>query len=657
MATRLYFAPAAPILTPSGVDSNWNAYFSLSACKKTLSRVQGQGGYVSASCPESSTTNPYNYMGAPYLSETLAAQSVSGTVTLVVEGQESEAAANAYVAVMLYVIKSDGTSRGTLLSFTVDGTELGVSPGTNRVVLDGTSLSSVSASAGDRICMELGFQYKNSKSTVYTGSYNQKNLYSTDKAKSDGAATYWNAWLEFSADLTFQDPAHTLSTADGYAFGGGTVELLFKTNNPEGDSLEYHVQIDQANTFDSFAGLGREVVSRIGTNVESAASAACEYGNYAYFLRGGIAYQVLKSTFKVNNYKVAGVTNADSMCCDASYLYYTDTNGLIGRLSLSDFSTETTRTTTGMSSVYGITQDATYVYICGTSSSQAAVLRLSKSDFTTQSILLLGLTSGTSLDIINDATYIYSAYAGYVIRILKSDFSTFSTKNITNAPVALATDGTYLYAGQSSSSPLRLTRVLLADFTTTNQWTKTGTWAYGIYRGPMALKNGKLYFPADGDIYCLDLTDFSTSDYLAGGLYNSGRGVAVDDDYVYYNHGFTYEYGSFQRYPVNVPLMDAKSSLASGFSNTESGGDTHPFNNNQVIKYAPGTLAEGTYYWRMRSRNLTSYPFFTDWTTTRYFTVGGDSVSKINGVSLSSISKVNSIAKASISKINGVSLT
>lgn len=61
------------------------------------------------------------------------------------------------------------------------------------------------------------------------------------------------------------------------------------------------------------------------------------------------------------------------------------------------------------------------------------------------------------------------------------------------------------------------------------------------------------------------------------------------------------------------------------FTNTVSGGDTHPFNEGEKIDYtvqAGDALADDTWYWRARCKDPTGEDVWSDWSSIRNFIIG-----------------------------------
>ena len=139
-----------------------------------------------------------------YVSDPIAAQSISGTVKGQLSGYESNAAMDCVSAVLIKVVSNDGsTTRGTLLGLTypaLTGNEYTTSR-TNRYTPASTSLSSVTAQNGDRIVIELG-GYAYAKNTYYVY-HRYGDGSATDLPEDQTDTNSYNPWIEFSQNIIF----------------------------------------------------------------------------------------------------------------------------------------------------------------------------------------------------------------------------------------------------------------------------------------------------------------------------------------------------------------------------------------------------------------------------------------------------------------------
>ena len=129
------------------------------------------GGNISNS--DTNATNPYRVCIGRFISRKLAAQTIDGTLDMVLGLIETNAAANFYTKIYAFVTQGDSDSvRGVLLDY-VESAAGGATewPTTQQGVAlkAAQTLSSVVCSAGDRIVIEFGFSAENAVTTSYTG--------------------------------------------------------------------------------------------------------------------------------------------------------------------------------------------------------------------------------------------------------------------------------------------------------------------------------------------------------------------------------------------------------------------------------------------------------------------------------------------------------
>jgi hypothetical protein len=140
-----------------------------------------------------------------WVSDPIAEQTISGTVTGRFRAREVSSSLNARAQIVIRVVSGDGqTVRGTLLAsdtaalsseFTTSGT------GENRKFprTDDTALTSVDAEAGDRIVVEVGYRADSVASFGHIMTGFEPDVIDLPE---DETATTGNPWLEFSAAIT-----------------------------------------------------------------------------------------------------------------------------------------------------------------------------------------------------------------------------------------------------------------------------------------------------------------------------------------------------------------------------------------------------------------------------------------------------------------------
>jgi hypothetical protein len=202
MATRLYPTDAAAPVTPTAWRGAWDQTtggnsFHLSATKA--------GTAIDDEASETSANTAWDVAVYRAVSDELAAQTVSGTLSLVIGGAQSAATADMFLRAHAYLMAPDGSVRATLLTEGLAGSEF---PSTATDVPRGVAggawtLTDGAASAGDRLVVELGYQARNTTTSSRTGELWYGGTDATDlTAGSDLVATR-PGWVEFSGTITF----------------------------------------------------------------------------------------------------------------------------------------------------------------------------------------------------------------------------------------------------------------------------------------------------------------------------------------------------------------------------------------------------------------------------------------------------------------------
>lgn len=244
MATRFYL-PAYSSWTPAAVspafDTNWNVtngndqptWMRRPLYTSTYKFWEGPFGSQAYQPDQGQDTEPVregttaavlDVLGAQFISPPLETPGTIGTGT--VKGQvyatESSSAADLRAQMSIRVVSRDGTTvRGTLLGF--DTGALGTdefsvySTFTNRQFPRGgsTALSSVAASDGDRIVIEIGFRGHEGTATNRDARFRfTAGGLSGDLPEDQTTTTRgYSTWMEFSETFTFETDQPTRTTA------------------------------------------------------------------------------------------------------------------------------------------------------------------------------------------------------------------------------------------------------------------------------------------------------------------------------------------------------------------------------------------------------------------------------------------------------------
>lgn len=197
--TYLYLTSDAAPVTPGAIQGTWDdtAAFDDYELGKTPS-----GARASRTKTETVTTNPYDMLAHRFVSPELAAQTINADIQFLAAQFESSSSADAFTKYHLYVMKPDGTVRGTLLSNIVGASELsGLSLAQKQAA---QTPSSVAASDQDRLVLEVGARFTNAVSTSYNI---QSKAGGANGEISDGMSlasdTNGSPWIQFRQELTW----------------------------------------------------------------------------------------------------------------------------------------------------------------------------------------------------------------------------------------------------------------------------------------------------------------------------------------------------------------------------------------------------------------------------------------------------------------------
>lgn len=170
--TKLYLTTNAPLFTPTNFRGTWND--SAGAVTRALAPQKIRGGFIASVARGKVSSDPTGdialYRG---VSQPLSAQTISGTINVMLGVNENGTAVNCVYHVHVYATVGDSdTVRGTLLNDFIGtlANEWSVTP--QGLALDSAqSLSSLGISAGDRIVVEIGFQAQTTGTGVGTMRY------------------------------------------------------------------------------------------------------------------------------------------------------------------------------------------------------------------------------------------------------------------------------------------------------------------------------------------------------------------------------------------------------------------------------------------------------------------------------------------------------
>lgn len=207
--TRLYPSVESSLFVPATIRGAWEKTADHVVCGMYSEPDRsGFGGPISVASAENVSTTDYDVLLLRAVSTPLAADhAFSGTVDVMMAAQESNAAADFSYYLHVYVTQgSTDNLRGTLVANYADplANEWGTTA-TGKALSSPQSVTPVSALAGDRIVVEIGYRSRNTVTTSRTGT-----LYyggNGSDLTSGGGATSGIGYIDFSDAFTLSDVA------------------------------------------------------------------------------------------------------------------------------------------------------------------------------------------------------------------------------------------------------------------------------------------------------------------------------------------------------------------------------------------------------------------------------------------------------------------
>ena len=199
MATRFYFDPTnAPSVSP-GYASVWDA--PPDNRRKLVIDTRGHNGSTYFGRSETSATIWYS-SPVQFVSEPL--DSISATLSAckgAFRCSENEAKANAVLHVVFRICDQDGSNATDIASIT-DDTEFDDALFENRF-FGSSDLANQVFSQGDRLIVEVGIFFNNTKDTSYSGGfYVTDNQPVGDLPENDTETSTYNSWIETGDTFT-----------------------------------------------------------------------------------------------------------------------------------------------------------------------------------------------------------------------------------------------------------------------------------------------------------------------------------------------------------------------------------------------------------------------------------------------------------------------
>ena len=222
--TRFYIANTAADETLPAVQGTWTD--STSATTGLLGAKTG----VAATKGVASSATGVNVLIGRWMSLPLSANTsfaTTDTVTYTVGALVSSVTnTTVHFRVHIYVVAPDGTTiRGTLLNNSTGAGTAFTATATGRTDNALNLSNNVSALAGDRIVVEVGYNRTGSSAASRTITYNYGNTGATDLVSGSTAVTTNPGWFEFSTTFTAAGSAPTVATNAATGVGNTTAIL------------------------------------------------------------------------------------------------------------------------------------------------------------------------------------------------------------------------------------------------------------------------------------------------------------------------------------------------------------------------------------------------------------------------------------------------
>lgn len=237
MATRFYLpangiSPVSPTFSASWEETaSANRYMTF-PFKTSTSLATTTIAHVNAAANDQ--------LAVQYVSEPIAAATISGTVKGIIRVSQSAAANDCRAQLVIKIVSNDGAvDRGVLLAENASAlsNEYSTSLVNRKFPLNWTSpgetLSSVDAQDNDRIVIEIGTRFHAATAGV-SASYRFGDSAISDVAENETSTTDNNPWIEFSHDFTFN---RTASVVTGVIANQYSLSVVNSTVDAEMASL------------------------------------------------------------------------------------------------------------------------------------------------------------------------------------------------------------------------------------------------------------------------------------------------------------------------------------------------------------------------------------------------------------------------------------
>jgi hypothetical protein len=230
--SKLYFTTKTPAYTPATIRANLNRTSGLVTV--ALDSIKDFGGAIATvSDTETSSSSLFRVGLIRGVSGPLKAQTISGTVNLLLGASESNSGADFAFHLHLYATQGNSdTPRGTLLNdFDDNSSNEWPTTAAGKQLNAAQTLSALAIQAGDRLVAEIGFRAWNISASSFTGSLRYGTQLSDGRIAPDLVAGGTNVtaaagFLQFSNPIDEVVPEIDLTQALLEAIRQGTATEL-----------------------------------------------------------------------------------------------------------------------------------------------------------------------------------------------------------------------------------------------------------------------------------------------------------------------------------------------------------------------------------------------------------------------------------------------
>lgn len=221
--SALYIQTGAPAYTPATVRGAWDDTGGAVVRRGDPAKTGG-GAITSVSRAETNATTEYDVLLCRVVGPPMAAQTLSGTINVLLGVRESGVDANFHWHLHVYVTQGDSdVVRGTLVNNYREAAGVNEWPTTaTGIDFDDSgsppnevALSSLAVSAGDRLVVEIGYTARNTVTTSYTGYLNygteSGGLPAPDLAHGGTDVTTKAGRIVFSNAITDTEPGNRIA--------------------------------------------------------------------------------------------------------------------------------------------------------------------------------------------------------------------------------------------------------------------------------------------------------------------------------------------------------------------------------------------------------------------------------------------------------------